>query len=108
MLTLPLEMVLPPSSPNLFKQINRCPFLCVLSLLQEIEMFGQPLEVCRAAQEARRAVAKAALNAEPALQLAVSLPCAALFANPNDMATVSTADTAMGVIPPLPMLVRQH
>ena len=69
-------------------------------------MFGQPLEVCRAAQEARRAVVKAASNAAPALQLAASLPCAALFPNPNDMAAASTAGTATNVIPPLPMLAQ--
>jgi hypothetical protein len=71
-------------------------------------MVGQPLEVCRAAQEARRAVAKAASNATPALQLAAFLPRASLFPNPNDLAAASTADTATGVIPLLPMLVRQH
>ncbi len=76
----------------------------MLSLPQEIEVFGQPLDFCRAAQEARRAVVKAASNAAPALQLAASLPCAALFPNPNDMAAASMADTALGVIPPLPML----
>jgi hypothetical protein len=71
-------------------------------------MFGQPLEVCRTAQEARRAVAKAALNAAPALQLAASLPRAALFPNSNDMAVASTADMAMGVIPPIPTLAWQR
>jgi hypothetical protein len=71
-------------------------------------MFGQPLEVRRTAQEARRAVAKAALNAAQALQLAASLPHATLFPNSNDMAVTSTADTAMGVIPPIPMLVWQR
>ena len=80
----------------------------MLFLPQEIEMFGQSLEVRRAAQEARRAVAKAASNAAPALQLAASLPRAALFPNPNDMAAASTADTATGVIPTLPMLGRQR
>jgi hypothetical protein len=71
-------------------------------------MLGQPLEVCRAAQEARRAVAKAASNAAPALQLEASLPRAALFPNPNDMAAASMADTAMNVISPLPTLARQR
>jgi hypothetical protein len=71
-------------------------------------MVGQPLEVCRAAQEARRAVAKAASNAAPALQLAASLPRASLFPNTNGLAAASSADTAMGVIPLLPTLVRQR
>jgi hypothetical protein len=108
MLTLPLEMVFPPSSPNFFRIINVYPFLCMLSLPQEIKMFDQPLEVCPAAQEARRVVAKAESNAAPALQLAASLPSAALFPNPNDMATVSTANMATGVIPLLPMLAWQR
>jgi hypothetical protein len=69
-------------------------------------MFGQSLEVHRTAQEARRAVAKAASNAAPALQLAASLPRAALFPDPNDMATASMADTATDVIPLLPMLTQ--
>ena len=69
-------------------------------------MFGQSLEVRRAAQEARRAVAKAASNAAPTLQLAASIPRAALFPDPNDMAAASTADTATDVIPPLPTLAQ--
>jgi hypothetical protein len=69
-------------------------------------MFGQSLEVHCPAQEARRAVAKAASNAATALQLAASLPRAALFPNPNDMAAASTADTATDVIPPLPTLTQ--
>ncbi len=71
-------------------------------------MFGQPLEACRTAQEVRKAVAKAAFNAAPALQLTASLPCAALFSNHNDMVAASMADMAMGVIPLLPMLAQQH
>jgi hypothetical protein len=82
-------------------------FVCSPSLPQEIKMVGQPLEVCHTAQKARRAVAKAVLNAAPALQLAASLPRAICFPNPNDMAAASTADTLMGVIPLLPTLTRQ-
>jgi hypothetical protein len=68
-------------------------------------MFGQSLEVRRTAQEARRMAVKAASNAAPALlQLAASLPRAVHFPNPNDLAAASTAEMAMGVIPPLPML----
>ncbi len=78
----------------------------MLSLPQEIKMFGQSLEVCRTAQEARRAVAKAASNAAPALQLAASLIRAALFPDPNDIAAASLADMATDVIPPLPMLAQ--
>ncbi len=61
-------------------------------------MFGQFLEACRAAQEARRAVAKAASNAAPALQLTASLPRAALFPNPNDMVAARTADSPLHVL----------
>jgi hypothetical protein len=71
-------------------------------------MFGQPLEVRCTAQEARKVVAKAAFNAAPALQLAASLPRAALFSNCNDMVAVSMADISMGVIPLLPTLAQQR
>jgi hypothetical protein len=69
-------------------------------------MFGQSLEIRRSAQEARRVAPKAASNANPALPFVASLPCAALFSDPNDMAAASTADTATDVIPPLPMLAQ--
>jgi hypothetical protein len=69
-------------------------------------MFGQPLEVYRTAQEDRRTVANTALNIAPALQLAVSIPHPALFSNPNDMAAVSMANMAIGVIPPQSMLIQ--
>jgi hypothetical protein len=91
----------------MYIQDKRSLSICVLSLPQEIEMFGQSLEVCRTAQEARRVAAKAALNAAPALlQLAASLPRAVHFPNPNDMAAASMADMATGVIPPLPKLAQ--
>ncbi len=79
-------------------QDNQSLSICVLSLPQEIEMFGQPLEICHAAQKIKWAVAKAVSNAAPALQLAASLPHVALFLNPNDMAAASTADVVIGVI----------
>jgi hypothetical protein len=69
----------------------------MLSLPQKIKMFGQSLKVRRTAQEARRVVAVDALNTAPAHQLAASLPRAALFPNPNDMAAASMADSLLHV-----------